>query len=749
MSGTESGVREDSTVARPAPWPRVTFGIIVLNGLPFLEPNLRSLYPFAHQIVVVEGASPAAAGFARSDGHSSDGTLERLRAFRAEQDPQDKVEIVTAEDEGHTDGFWPGEKDEQSRAYAARATGDYLWQVDVDEFYLPEAMATMLGRLGEEPRVAAASFRMVTFWGSPDVVADGWHLRRGGNVYHRLFRWGPGYSYARHRPPTVLDQNGNDLRTGAPDGDGPDADLADLPAAASAVDGVWLDVGATERLGVKLLHYSLLFPRQVREKVEYYVNWDVSPSWFAEARRWMADSYLTLRRPFRVHNVYRSPSWLDRYSGEHPAEISRMLAEVREAAPGTGLAEELRGEADVRRLLDASWYNAGRAAVRAAEPVERATGEQWRRARRLADRVAARARPPLGRAAAAVGAAPGVDGVRGLAERATGRVSRGVRRRATAARERAMPGAVILAYHRVAAPSGDPQAMCVSPDRFAAHLEVLREMGSCVRMRDLVRRMAVAQVPRRTIVVTFDDGYADNLHAAEPLLRAAGVPATMFVSTGGLGEAAPFWWDELASLLLPRAVESAGAPGPDDDRGERWDLRRRDDPTPAHAEYRRVAAELRLLDDEGRTRALAGLRATHGGPGEGPALMTGEEVAALSRSDVIDVGSHCVTHTLLTALAPDDVRGEFLASKARLQELTGRGCDLLSYPFGGHGDVPDVAPAVAHDCGYMAACANVPGTVWSGSDPYRLPRLLVRDWTPGELGDRLERWFSGEVEGAW
>ena len=49
--------------------------------------------------------------------------------------------MVTAEECGHENGFWPGEKDEQSRAYAARATGDYLWQVDVDEFYLADRHA--------------------------------------------------------------------------------------------------------------------------------------------------------------------------------------------------------------------------------------------------------------------------------------------------------------------------------------------------------------------------------------------------------------------------------------------------------------------------------------------------------------------------------------------------------------------------------------------------------------------------------
>ena len=124
----------------PGP-PRITFGIIVLNGEPFTRYCLRSLYPFAHQIVVVEGGHEDTRAVTTPDGHSLDGTLEALRRFKAEEDPLDKVEIVTR------DGFWPktdefgNHRTPQSRAYAERATGDYLWQVDIDEFYLPSDMS--------------------------------------------------------------------------------------------------------------------------------------------------------------------------------------------------------------------------------------------------------------------------------------------------------------------------------------------------------------------------------------------------------------------------------------------------------------------------------------------------------------------------------------------------------------------------------------------------------------------------------
>ena len=97
--------------------PRISFGIIVLNGEPFTRYCLRSLYPFAHEIIVVEGGHEDTRAVTTHDGHSTDGTLETLRRFVSEEDPEKKVRIVTR------DGFWP-KRDElghvrtaQSRAY--------------------------------------------------------------------------------------------------------------------------------------------------------------------------------------------------------------------------------------------------------------------------------------------------------------------------------------------------------------------------------------------------------------------------------------------------------------------------------------------------------------------------------------------------------------------------------------------------------------------------------------------------------
>ncbi len=328
---------------------RVTFGIIVLNGEPFVRYNLRSLYPFAHQIIVVEGAVPGAAAIASADGHSNDGTLETLRDFKAHEDPEGKLILVMAEDEGHPDGFWPGEKHEMSQAYAKRATGDYLWQVDVDEFYRPEDIRAVLQMLQDDPGITAISFKQIQFWGGFSAYVDSWYLRRGGEQFHRLFQWGVGYTYTTHRPPTVLTGSGQDTR---------------------ALH--WLDAYVMQRHGIFLYHYSLVFPKQVVEKCQYYS----AAAWAQrkQAEQWAQDIFLQLKDPYRVHNVYDYPGWLERFRGTHPPQIEAMRQDILSGR----LDIEMRPTEDVERLLHSPLYAIGKAWLKTWDHVERRWNGVWK-----------------------------------------------------------------------------------------------------------------------------------------------------------------------------------------------------------------------------------------------------------------------------------------------------------------------------------------------------------------------------------
>lgn len=340
LNGRRSSIVKSDT-------PTISFGMIVLNGQPFLPYNLRALYPFAKQIIVVEGAVVAAAALADAQGHSLDGTLEELRRFKAEEDPQNKLEIVTR------DGYW-SEKDEQSQAYAARATGDYLWQVDVDEFYQPQDMTAVRQYLHDNPAITMLTFPHLLFWGAPEYVVRGWYLMREQAYIRRVFKWGPGYQYAAHRPPQVRDAHGRDLARQSPGG-GP----------------------AFLRRGIYMYHYSLLFPAQVERKSRYYEQATWSP--LDRAGAWADETYRNLKNPYRVHNSYQYPSWLQRNHLPPPPQVRLMLDDIDAGV----ISVERRGTADIERLLATRWYGLGSGFLRLVEPLARAGILTRRRLRAL------------------------------------------------------------------------------------------------------------------------------------------------------------------------------------------------------------------------------------------------------------------------------------------------------------------------------------------------------------------------------
>lgn len=316
---------------------KISFGIIVLNGEPFTKYCLRQLYPFAHQIIVSEGAVEGAETISTKEGHSIDGTLETLAKLKHEEDPENKIIII------EHDGFW-FDKNEQSKAYAKIATGDYLWQVDIDEFYKNEDIEKIFNLLAENRDITAISFPTLTFWGSPCYRCDSWMLIRQ-NYYEvfRIFRWNEMYEYKTHIPPTVIDERGRNLRE------------------MNSINGEFL-----RKRGIWMYHYSLLFPVQVRLKGEYYSlrkNRPQVDGWVD----WMENSYLTLKRPFRTHNTFRYPGWLERFEGTHPEQIESMWNDILNKL----IDVEVRQTEDIEKLLNTWWYPTGRVLLKLIEPLDR------------------------------------------------------------------------------------------------------------------------------------------------------------------------------------------------------------------------------------------------------------------------------------------------------------------------------------------------------------------------------------------
>jgi peptidoglycan/xylan/chitin deacetylase (PgdA/CDA1 family) len=298
-------------------------------------------------------------------------------------------------------------------------------------------------------------------------------------------------------------------------------------------------------------------------------------------------------------------------------------------------------------------------------------------------------------------------------------------------RARLSKGALIIGYHRVAEGQGDPYSICVSPAHFAAQIAVLRRRARVVSLGELAAALEGGRPPRGAVAVTFDDGYADNLLAASPILERHGAPATFFISTGCLG--GEFWWDELARLLLtaqapPETLRLEGlTPLPSGAAGSE-DRRQLLQALHAHLMGIGEAARCRLLE---QMRVWA-----HGAVAMGAArAMSPDQLVSLAHHELVEIGAHTVSHPSLKRLDRSSQQWEIRQSKAHLEKLLAREVVGFSYP---HGALSARTVAYVREAGYRYACCSHTDAVRRGSDRFRLPRL----WAPDCDGPTFERWLG-------
>lgn len=321
------------------------------------------------------------------------------------------------------------------------------------------------------------------------------------------------------------------------------------------------------------------------------------------------------------------------------------------------------------------------------------------------------------------------------------------------------PPALILAYHRVTELPSDPQLLCVRPRHFAEHLEVLRSLAQTVLPCGL---LAGSRTGKPLVALTFDDGYADVLEQALPLLQWYQVPATVFVVTGDAGRTREFWWDELERLLLspgafPRILylkigvtelcwdlDGAAVYTPADcARFHDWNINQ-PPPTSRHALYLELYRRLRPLAESARNAVLDELwRLRDAAPLMRPthrALLAGE-LCQLAASGLVDVGAHTVSHPLLRELSPVELEQEIGGSRRALEQILKRPVTAFAYPYGGRHDYNAAAVAAVREAGFTYACSTQPGRIGPDTAPLELPRLIVRDWDGKTFRRRLRSYL--------
>ena len=257
------------------------------------------------------------------------------------------------------------------------------------------------------------------------------------------------------------------------------------------------------------------------------------------------------------------------------------------------------------------------------------------------------------------------------------------------------PRAAVLVYHRVGTGAIDPWQLTVDPEIFAGQMETLARDWSPMSLAELVEGFQMRRLPERAVAVTFDDGYADNLEVAAPILLEHAIPATLFVATDLIDAGGPPWWDELASLLLEPArlpltlTLSSG-------NGHHWRIPSVSD------EERRSASSLNPWDAQPGTRLRAfyevwlTLRALDAARREAAineiadwshaprlserVLLTWEQLREFAALPGFELGAHTRTHPVLPSCSEEGARAEIAGGADRLRAEIGVGSGAVRLP---------------------------------------------------------------------
>jgi len=207
---------------------KIAFGIIVFNSDFVLKQAIESVYPYAHQILIAEGP----VNYWQKQGYttSADRTNEIIDNFH---DPDNKIQIVHSQ--------YP-EKGDQCNAYMKYLLPDtdYIWNLDADEIFKPKDIEKVMSLLHDH-KYTSVGFKSLSFYGGFKRYMTGFEesaeFTRIGKVY-------PGAVWESHRPPRIK-SNGQ-------------------------FTPKHLDYNSLSNMGVRMYHYSYVFPRQVKEKISYY-----------------------------------------------------------------------------------------------------------------------------------------------------------------------------------------------------------------------------------------------------------------------------------------------------------------------------------------------------------------------------------------------------------------------------------------------------------------------------------------------
>lgn len=264
----------------------------------------------------------------------------------------------------------------------------------------------------------------------------------------------------------------------------------------------------------------------------------------------------------------------------------------------------------------------------------------------------------------------------------------------------------------------------ITPEFLDFTIRTLHEQGfDLVSLDEALQRLEQRRHARPFAVLTFDDGYRDNVEHALPVLRRHGVPWTLYACTGCAEATARLWWIELEEAI--RRLDTV----PFRQAGIERTL-------PAQtseqklASYQAIYWSLRAGSEEdllAATGELAALAEMDLRSLVSSRCLSVPELSGLAGEANLTIGAHTRTHPRLARLAPEEALREMRDSRVVLEDWLGRPVQHFAYPVGDRTSAALREFAMAREAGFRSAVTTRPGHLFAAHADHlhALPRVSL------------------------
>ncbi len=321
--------------------------------------------------------------------------------------------------------------------------------------------------------------------------------------------------------------------------------------------------------------------------------------------------------------------------------------------------------------------------------------------------------------------------------------------------------AIVLMYHRIADSQADVWNIAISPENLEEQLKYLKKAGRVIPLKELVKEVRNKKIKKNSVVITFDDGYADNFYIAKPLLEKYNLPATFFIPSINIGQQKEFWWDELEQIILyTKELPSSISITINDitielslndenkltdeiiSRQIAWKAYEEPPSTLRCDIFLKIWEALKPLKNEQQQEYLKTIRSWAGcNISSRPQYqcMSIEQMKILAENELFTIEAHSSTHAALAFHDKSFQDKELISNKNYLEKILNKKIDMLAYPYGSYNT--DTIKA-ATGAGFEFAFTTDEESVSNKTEIHRVGRFQVKNQNATQFAESMERWLT-------